>query len=306
MSTKIYNGYLFEGSINDLVKTCLELGLIEEVKKTVKRSSATVLGYLYASELFENCEASANNPKTEKTKVYSKVQEATEKHFLRSTGQGMHSALDFESRLMLKTHPNFKNKTLVGAFIAGREIESLVIESLGLKSFGYWNNTDRPDELSAAQWRRREQIWESALGDKSWIDAGFLSLELSPAQIASLFDLLDSPKEVFNEIMDSALKHQAREFIQGICLDNIQSPLKGTNSISHFMRLAKEFKNWLRTDDKAAALLQKFEAQLLESLPKICANNFFDLEPLPGEFFKEIENNFKQEFIRLDLPEIKL
>lgn len=305
MSTKIYNGYLFDGSINDLVQACLNSGLNEKVKNIIKRKSANVLGHLFAADLFGYSDLLPDDNPEVKVKVYKKVQQDAENHFLRSAGHGERSPLDFESRLMIKTHPNFKNKTLVGSFIADREIESLAIETLGLKFFGYWNNSDRPEELSSAQWKRREQIWECALGDKSWIDAGFLSLELQPPKVANLFDLLDSPKEVFNEIIDAALKHQIREFILDICLDNLQSPLKENKSLSHFMRLSKEFKNWLRTDEKATSLLQKFEAQLLESLPKIGSDNFFDLEPLPGEFFKEIETQFKQEFIKLDLPELK-
>lgn len=33
----------------------------------------------------------------------------------------------------------------------------------GVSEFGYWNNTDRPEHLSALEWDERQRLWELAL-----------------------------------------------------------------------------------------------------------------------------------------------
>ena len=61
-----------------------------------------------------------------------------------------------------------------------------IIESMpGYEEYGYWNNTDRPDNLSEARWDKRRDDWDLALPglgisnlsgfkitckDKSWVD----------------------------------------------------------------------------------------------------------------------------------------
>lgn len=39
-----------------------------------------------------------------------------------------------------------------------------------LEEYGYWNNTDRPEEVSARQWAARKKVWEPMTDSEPWHD----------------------------------------------------------------------------------------------------------------------------------------
>lgn len=62
-------------------------------------------------------------------------------------------------------------------------IEERAAERLGLRPYGWWNNTDRPDDVSARQWARRERDWRRVLGDH---------FERPPSSCMMSFDVVGS------------------------------------------------------------------------------------------------------------------
>ena len=62
-------------------------------------------------------------------------------------------------------------------------IEERAADRLGLSPYGYWNNTDRPDDMSARQWARRKRDWQNILGDH---------LERPPSSCMMSFDVVGS------------------------------------------------------------------------------------------------------------------
>lgn len=50
-----------------------------------------------------------------------------------------------------------------------------------IEEFGYWNNTDHPEELTRDQWQQRGQIWKDAMSDYS----------LTAAEAGLSFDVAD-------------------------------------------------------------------------------------------------------------------
>ena len=47
--------------------------------------------------------------------------------------------------------------------------EKFFVENSGAVPFPYWNNTDRPDDMTQAQWNRRAKIWDEALLSRSGV-----------------------------------------------------------------------------------------------------------------------------------------
>ena len=44
-----------------------------------------------------------------------------------------------------------------------------------LSDFQYWNNTDRPEEISEKDWEKRYHLWEKAIGPEYFLpDHGFM------------------------------------------------------------------------------------------------------------------------------------
>ncbi len=67
----------------------------------------------------------------------------------------------------------FEGSLLVKFFGDNQLIKEFVEMFPELKDFSYWNNTDKPDEISLKEWDRREKIWDDVLGFKSWTESGF-------------------------------------------------------------------------------------------------------------------------------------
>lgn len=57
----------------------------------------------------------------------------------------------------------------------GREAHEALWFSLHfVQRWGYWNNTDRPDDVSERRWAERRRTWDRILGDRTPAMAGFL------------------------------------------------------------------------------------------------------------------------------------
>jgi len=65
-----------------------------------------------------------------------------------------------------------------GAFIGyvrgegAEEIRDVLVKARVAAEFSYWNNTDPPENLNARQWKKRADVWEDALANRSgpWFD----------------------------------------------------------------------------------------------------------------------------------------
>lgn len=49
----------------------------------------------------------------------------------------------------------------------------LWMASAGIEEYGYWNNTDRPDDVSSREWSRRKRAWDAAVGDWRFKDRAY-------------------------------------------------------------------------------------------------------------------------------------
>lgn len=82
------------------------------------------------------------------------------------------------------------------------------------EEYGYWNNTDHPEELTQAQWNAREKEWNKVFGDSNW-DASKaknslkLSCELDIGLQGWLQHTYDLPKDIL-ENMKNRVDEMAR------------------------------------------------------------------------------------------------
>lgn len=83
----------------------------------------------------------------------------------------------------------------VGLFCENKTLSDLVTRSLGLHPMPYWDNTDCPKNITHRRWKKRKQLWDTLIGNKSWLDAGFSEIKL-----VTLFDI----KNITNSLTKSA------------------------------------------------------------------------------------------------------
>ena len=49
-------------------------------------------------------------------------------------------------------------------FCDNKDLNEMVSNHPGLEYYGYWNNTDKPEDLTDEQWEQRRTDWDTALG----------------------------------------------------------------------------------------------------------------------------------------------
>ena len=81
-----------------------------------------------------------------------------------------------------------RRRLLAMPFIQNEELAKVWRSIPGWQDYGYWNSTDRPDSVTAAQWRRRQKDWDEVF-DRSGIpsQAGF-TYQISDVRCARDYD----------------------------------------------------------------------------------------------------------------------
>lgn len=87
------------------------------------------------------------------------------------------NSFDLNFRL---TFRGYKNRVYVipctGCFYGNGSLTSKWVESVpGLEEYGYWNNTDQPDNISNQAWAKRSEAWNYMIENK-WDN--YLTIEL--------------------------------------------------------------------------------------------------------------------------------
>lgn len=192
MSIKIYNAYLFPGSHNELLKRLI--GLKNDYRRFIKKQSEW-MGV-------ENI-VSAEEIKKDELKAIDKVM----KYLLKKV-TGTTKVTDLFYCAILYFPVKYKRKTynLICDFTKGQfNLTKLIPE---LKAFGYWNNTDPPEEVTEEEWALRRDIWNKVIGDRFYLcESGFL-FEFEPEERLAwnLANYL-----VYKEIGDNTYKFYYRE-----------------------------------------------------------------------------------------------
>lgn len=113
-------------------------------------------------------------------------------------------------------------------------------ESLNwVKEYGYWNNSDRPDNLTAADWRKRKSDWDKALPDHASTPAengySFQIVGQTNPQIA-LYDIKDVDyRVVVNK--ESRDREVAEFFIMGEwCKEHKTEMENSTSAMFQYLR----------------------------------------------------------------------
>lgn len=90
------------------------------------------------------------------------------------------AAIDMSCELVLLPHES----GLYGiAYTENRAIESAFFASEGIERFPYWNNTDRPNEVSEEDWAARGHLWHELLPGSGVPAECGLSRKLSPVSV---------------------------------------------------------------------------------------------------------------------------
>lgn len=173
MSTKIFNGFMFKGSLMDAHKAFMDL------RKEIEPLLLREYHKLFADNLITKYDAyygglTTKKPESVMFKFWDELNDRQKK--IRATSQ-RDPAIDFGFEIVLLP---ISNRKILGVWFTEQSwMETLLTSKPYFQYYGYWNNTDPDDSCTTRQWNQRRRDW-----DKAW--PGYSA----PAQHGMTFSLV--------------------------------------------------------------------------------------------------------------------
>lgn len=161
MSTYVH-GYKADREIADLYEH-----LINHVKPKIKEAGSRIVNETIANRTvikFDNYAVGIEVPDNENitaqeilSEYYSNIIKRYKN--IKTTG---HRDPEVDADFDIYLFPLEKH-TFIVANTESRELLELFIAHAGVEEYSYWDSTDKPEDVSAEEWRERERIWEKAI-----------------------------------------------------------------------------------------------------------------------------------------------
>ncbi|RRY03861.1 hypothetical protein [Brucella anthropi] len=271
MSTKIYNGLrITETDFHKLSGKiyALRLQIMDKVREkkanfianyAVIQHDRKLTGYIYKDE----------EPETEPYfAALSHLMKADEYCYdggNSRTDQYAHPDYTFELSIFA-----YKGAFYAMPFTEDRDLEALLLSQPWIEEFGYWDNTDKPDSISVADWKKRQRIWQGIF-DRCYASApanGDFQVNLSPR----LWEYPDWDKiALFLPDFDKRLTRRAEEIAHevwsSIRYQELKAKYDGKEPPIHEFMLG--FGSVRKTDPQWNRLIEEETVRLRTLLPEI-------------------------------------
>lgn len=151
-----------------------------------------------------------------------------------------------------------------------------------LEDFGYWDNTDKPEEISESHWKKREKIWNTINNKYTFEESGFKKISLN--------DIKDFENTSFNYEL---FVPKTREKRLDIALKNIYISViykelikdKKPEEITHSMYM-EALDHYLDESTRNEDLLNEIKIHLSTNINEVNESNFFNIKARPFKKFK--------------------
>ena len=268
MSTKIYNGLVIheEISLASLSRRCKTLRNIanEKAEKEMIFLCSKIVQILFEeaclgleSEL--DVEKSSDQVLSPASRMYDWLE-----HQKIKNNKGERNDLVCELDIVFFPMKEGSLKTLAIAY-GPDSLTDLFKSSFKTKEYGYWDNEDKPDELSASDWKMRKREWERALGPQMELtprEAG-----ISICMVSSKFKTWWTPEvsEIVSVLKEESFVAKRSDILAKKWVR--QRLIKSTSykTMSDFIREARINDKWLESE--GADVTRKISELLHQGLP---------------------------------------
>lgn len=186
MSTKIYNGFIFSDKINSLEKAFDSLKEMKDLLVETADKHWLSLIVRFALAEFDNC---ADEEIVDKNFINDSRSYLLDYEF-EARKNNRHNLTDVEFSVCI-ANIKIKNKNrIVGMYYSGnRELITEFCNFPTIEEYGYWDNTDPPDDISYTEFKKRGIVWDK-----------ILSFSDIPAESMLSFVLISpTPRIIFND-----------------------------------------------------------------------------------------------------------
>lgn len=149
MSTKIYNGWLMDAKT---LERAFE-DLCEVVRPAFERAALRRLKQLFPDAFTPHKQHTDGRFRFDVHAVGDLCRQAAASNFR------AHSNLDFKAQVVLIPAHTGPRRILAMTFWEQNVYDLAWARSKAATEFGYWNNTERPERVTDAEWKLREKLW---------------------------------------------------------------------------------------------------------------------------------------------------
>lgn len=153
MSTKIYNGWLCPSA--DIGQEIERLQALRPMVQAAHKTIITKWKAKRASDLIDEARFKGEQAINPLSQAFQELIERQMK-VQRSRERDM----EIDTACSVTLIP-VEGRVLACVYSEKKEITNIVTQDMTY--FGYWDNTDRPDDVTAEEWDERERLWEKAL-----------------------------------------------------------------------------------------------------------------------------------------------
>lgn len=172
--------------------------------------------------------------------------------------------VDFEFSISL--FPVQNGSTLCMPIVENRALLDLFKSMPGVEDFGYWNNTDKPDEVPVSEWNRRKKLWNEVFATFITPAAAGFTMQLIPEGFFTCFQLDEI--EGFAPAMSDRIRYLVdleNAAAAASLLPKSDGP--GGGSLSEFMRVHREYVESEECAVTSRELASKMEVLLTDNHP---------------------------------------
>lgn len=219
MSTKIYNGYKIESCsafelkqiIDNIINKARDIGK----ELMIKRIAEEIINIIDELSLDDSFELDINSKfgidindhilvryKKDMFLIDLISFVVAEKYKKQMNSNERDLKYDFDFKISVFP---LKDKILLLVFNEKNEYYKCIEETKEIKPYPYWDNTDKPDELTDEEWDTRRKEWDEVFGGNGW------GVPLLESLSATAFCDISLPIGVF--INSDTIKKEIKEFI---------------------------------------------------------------------------------------------
>lgn len=272
MSTKIYNGYKIKNmKFSELNDFCMNIRqkIHEEahkiVLKQIARECAEIVDNIFTKR-FNQIPANYRE-KTEYSVYYAARSISLERIEKNKT---------FTCSFVLYPH----GRNILCTFHSRNEnFESIFSSTEGVEEYGYWNNTDKPENISEKQWRKRQKDW-----DKVFTRNPLKGCEYIPSLTGLMCDIINSDilylfyslgtkddlKLIIENMPDfnKRLEALAHDMALGDLVQEELGPDINTITSRDFVNVFYKATDNIRNTEKGKSLVEKYKQEVREKIPE--------------------------------------
>jgi len=273
MSTKLYDGLRIKNTKEEDV-----IAKLDSLKPLFKEVLRNTIAKKISSEYFNMVDNVFNNDNPQLPCDYAQNILKKEMENIKNDKRSIMFQYDFV--IYVK---QYKSDVYLYPFYRELNDLNILMEKIPeLEDFGYWDNTDKPEEISESHWKKREKIWNTISNKYTFEESGFKKISLNDIKD---FENISFNYELFvpktkEKRLDIALKNI---YISVIYKELIKG--KKPEEITHSMYM-EALDHYLDESTKNEDLLNEIKIHLATNINEVNESNFLNIKARPFKKFK--------------------